>query len=75
MKRSDLKLLERVFAAEIENCLPYQPHRKSEHHFERLTSEGYLQSMTVTHGAGPFALKINGWQLTQAGRIAYCETC
>lgn len=75
MKKADLKLLERVFAAEIENCLPYQPHKKSIHHYERLESDGMVERMTRHFGKPPLVVTVEGWQLTHAGRITYCESC
>ena len=71
MEKSDLKLLERIFAAEINNALPYQGKPKR---YRELEEEGYVEHVTVTL-PGRFPVQISGWVLTHKGRYAYCNEC
>lgn len=73
--RADLKRLEQVFEAEINNRLPYQPHSRSKHNFQLLAEQGLIEPDVSFIGMPPFRVEVHGWQLTQAGRIAYCESC
>lgn len=63
--------LQKVFAAEIDNRLPFQSRAKI---YATLCTEGMLAPMEVVYG-GRFPVIVQGYQLTQAGRIDYCETC
>jgi hypothetical protein len=71
MKRSDLKMLERAFALEIQGGLLQSRSRQA----KRLAEDGYLESISWQDNAGPFRMTIEGYQLTHKGRMAYCETC
>lgn len=66
-----LKALERVFAAEIEDRLPFQSKALI---YLDLYDEGLVQPMERTFG-GRFPIIAKGWQLTHAGRITYCGSC
>jgi len=66
-----LQALEKVFAAEIENRLPFQSRAKV---YSSLCDDGLLAPMTMELG-GRIPLTISGYQLTHAGRITYCESC
>jgi len=73
MTKADLKLLERIFDAEINNRLPFQSKSKR---FEQLERDGMVATMSRIIGAGErFPVTVKGWQLTHAGRITYCESC
>lgn len=68
-----LQALENVFAAEIENRLPFQSKAAI---YKRLRDQGLVQDMVVTFGQGEaFAATVRGYQLTHAGRITYCLSC
>lgn len=70
--KAKLRALEKVFAAEVENRLPFQSKAKL---FRQLCDDGLLEPMQRKFGSGAFAVVINGYQLTHAGRFAYCSTC
>jgi hypothetical protein len=75
MTKAEIKALERVFAAEIENRLPFQSRAKI---FQRLAADGMIEPMDRRFNGDRFGLIIvNGWQLTHLGRLAYCtsEVC
>lgn len=76
MNAKDLKLLERVFEAEISSAInggPYVAQIKSKRMLD-LEKEGYVQRHTEVLG-GRFPLKISGWILTELGRVTYCMSC
>jgi hypothetical protein len=66
-----LRALERVFAAEIEDRLPFQSNALI---YLDLCDEGMVEPMERTFG-GRFPVIVKGWQLTHAGRITYCGSC
>jgi hypothetical protein len=71
--KAEMKMLERAFAAEIEDRLPFQSRSDIAH---RLAKEGYLQPMTIEHQADRFGpITVKGWQLTHLGRLTYCASC
>lgn len=71
MTKKKLVALERVYAAEIEDRLPFQSKALI---YLDLCDEGLLAPMERTFG-GRFPVVVKGWQLTHAGRIAYCASC
>jgi hypothetical protein len=77
MKAADLKLLERVFDAEIKSAmtpgLPPVAQIKSKRMLV-LQEEGLVREMTVTL-PGRFPVKVTGWVLTERGRMIYCTNC
>lgn len=64
-----LGALERVFAAEVENRLPFQSKALI---YLDLCDQGLVEPMERTFG-GRFPIVAKGWQLTHAGRIIYCS--
>jgi hypothetical protein len=75
MTKAEIKALERVFAAEIENRLPFQSMAKI---FQRLAADGMIEPMERRFNGDSFGpITINGWQLTHLGRLTYCtsEVC
>lgn len=72
MKKAELAALEKVFAAEIENRLPFQSKAKI---FRALCDEGYLEPMERNFGHDRFGITVRGYQLSHAGRLAYCLSC
>lgn len=69
MNKAAIQALEKVFAAEIEGRLPFQSRAMI---YVRLEKEGLVEEMSRTF-PGRFAVIINGWQLTHAGRLLYCS--
>lgn len=73
MTKAELNALEKVFAAEIENRLPFQSKAKL---FSRLCDEGYLSIMHRTFGSpARLPVTVKGYELTHMGRLAYCVSC
>ena len=73
LPKKTLAALGKVFAAEIENRLPFQSKAKV---YADLCVEGLLEPMQRVVGRGfPVAMVFNGYQLTHAGRYAYCASC
>lgn len=71
--KAELNALEKVFAAEIEGRLPFQSKAKI---FRQLCEDGLLQPMKRQFGADRFGkIVVSGYELTHAGRLAYCITC
>ncbi len=71
--KKTLRALEKVFAAEIADRLPFQSKAKI---FADLCDEGLLAPMQRVVGEGePFPAIVSGYQLTHAGRITYCASC
>jgi hypothetical protein len=71
--KKNLKALERVFAAEIEDRLPFQSKALV---YLDLCDEGLVQPMERTFAGGRFgAIIVKGWQLTHVGRLVYCMSC
>jgi hypothetical protein len=71
MTKSDLKLLEHIFSAEIEGRLPYQSKAAA---YKRLETYGLVEHVEIAL-PGILPVIIPGWILTHKGRIAYCESC
>ncbi len=69
MTKHGLRILERVFDAEIHGRLPFQSKSKE---VERMCDEGWLEP--TEQKFGPY-VTVRGFTLTHAGRIAYCESC
>jgi hypothetical protein len=73
MNKTTIRALEKVFAAEIEGRLPFQSKAKI---FRQLCDDGLLEPMERKFGGDRFgAVTVAGYQLTHAGRFAYCSTC
>ena len=72
MTKAKLAALEKVFAAEIELRLPFQSKAKI---FRTLCEEGYLEPMKRNFGHDRFGIVVHGYQLSHAGRLAYCQSC
>ena len=67
-----LKALEKVWAAEIENRLPFQSKAKI---YKSLEEDGLVAPMNLILHGDRFGTVISGWQLTHAGRLFYCSSC
>lgn len=71
--KSDLRVLEKVFEAEINGRLPYQSKSKK---MVELESKGLVEPMTRTFGQDRFGtITASGWCLSDLGRFEYCDSC
>jgi hypothetical protein len=70
--KAELSALEKVFAAEIADRLPYQSKAKI---FAVLARQGLIEPMVREHRDRFTVIRIEGWQLTHAGRFLYCTSC
>lgn len=67
-----MNALEKVFAAEIDNRLPFQSKAKV---FRSLCDDGYLEPMNRKFGHDRFSITVTGYQLSHLGRLTYCASC
>lgn len=73
LTKARLKALERVFAAEIEGRLPLYSKARI---YNEMAADGLVEFQTFNLGKDRFGvIKVSGWSLTHAGRIAYCMSC
>lgn len=74
MTKKDILCLEKIFSAEIYGHLPFQSKSKQ---YEILEQEGFVEHVEeIRHfrdGLPP--MTIEGWVLTELGRMTYCESC
>ncbi len=71
--KAELNALEKVFAAEISNRLPFQSKAKI---FQRLCDDGLIAPMTRQFKGDRFgAIIVSGYQITHTGRMLYCSSC
>lgn len=68
-----LKILERIFVAEINNKLPFQFPRREPKELPDLITEGYILTYEITLGGG-FLVLVRGYQLSHLGRLTYCSS-
>ena len=74
MNKKDISLLERAFAAETGAALEGTPRvmqTKATARAEALVADGLLHKC-VEHWRG---VRLEGYELTYAGRFTYCATC
>ena len=76
MKKRELELLERAFAQEVEAAITGSLHliQTRSKLATKLVEDGFLRESEITLGGG-LPVKIKGYELTEAGRLAYCITC
>ncbi|MGH8261384.1 MAG: hypothetical protein ACREUG_17010 [Steroidobacteraceae bacterium] len=73
LNKATMDALERVFAAEIEGRLPLYSKAKI---YDRLCEDGLVEFGTFNLGKDRFGvIRVQGWSLTHAGRLAYCMNC
>ena len=73
LNKKCLDALGAVFAAEVEDCLPFQSKAKV---YVDLQQAGYVEPFSRVFGAGErFPVTVSGYVLTHAGRYAYCSQC
>lgn len=68
VKKTDLRLLEKVFAKEIIGGI-YQSNSKQ---IKRLEADGYVQKITKSHTDRFGTMTVNGYVLTFLGNATYC---
>ena len=74
LSKCDLELLGQVFLREIQGTLPAQIGQSKA--VKSLHERGYIVPLTRTlASSSPFAVKVSGWELTEAGRLVYCQNC
>jgi hypothetical protein len=79
MKKAHLAALEKLFTFEVSRALNPRaiglPMQSTAKVFTELEREGMVEpaAMTVPSRFGP--ITVRGWELTHAGRAAYCATC
>ena len=76
MDTKDIEMLEKAFAAEIDSALSksglYMMQTKSANRADALLADGLLRKVKVVL-AGRYT--VEGYALTEAGRLAYCMAC
>lgn len=71
MTKAEIRMLERIYAAEIAGRLPFQSKSKL---LPKLAEDGLVRRLEK-HMPGRFAVTIHGWELTLAGNLTYCLSC
>lgn len=76
MKKAEMNILECVFDAEVKGALSggvhlFQTRSKAA---EKLVSDGLISKAKTTLG-GRFPVTIEGYELTELGRLTYCTSC
>ena len=76
MNKKELKLLERAFAQEVESALNGGLHiiQTRSDLAKKLVDDGLLREAEITL-SGSLPVIVKGYELTEAGRLAYCITC
>jgi hypothetical protein len=70
--KAKLRALEKIFACEIEDRLPFQSKAAI---YRQLLDEGLVDEMERHFGSGWSSVTVKGYCLTHAGRLKYCESC
>lgn len=71
MRKADLRLLEKVFNAEIYDKLPFQSKAGG---YQKLAELGMVEFGEIVL-PGRFPVTVSGWYLTHLGRYTYCKAC
>ena len=78
MDKRELALLEKAYCAEVNGALSKAPHlmqTKAVKLADKLVADGLLRKVDTRLHGGPFTVHLQGYELTEAGRLAYCLTC
>ena len=79
MTKSELKILEKLYVAEIEAALSEQPLRglvqSKSKLMLKLEADGLVRRVSHTVKSWPAPATVSGWELTLAGNAAYCFSC
>ncbi len=73
LTKPQLRILERVFTAEIEGRLPFQFPGRVPALVAGLVEDQFLAEVEKTSGYPP--MKISGYVLTPRGHLYYCQSC
>lgn len=76
MTKAELELLEKVFAAEVYAAFTNGMHLVQTRCkvARKLEADGLLREKEIVVGGWP-PITVKGYELTHAGRMAYCMTC
>jgi hypothetical protein len=78
MRKADLQLLERAFHAEIEAAISksgfYMMQTKARKRADALVEAGLLRKVSERMH-GPWPCTVDGYALTELGRLTYCTNC
>lgn len=69
-----LRILEKIFQAEINGELPCQLGRHNPSEVAAMVEDGQIAPLNVTL-PGRLPVVISGYVLTHRGRVLYCEDC
>ena len=77
MDKRELALLERAYAAEVNAALSKVPRvlQTKSKLADKLVADGLLRKAEEIYRGSVFAVRLEGYELTEAGRMAYCLTC
>jgi len=77
--KPELKMLERMFTAEIEHALGESrlPHcyQSNSKHMQTLKDKGLIETVSFRVGNDALACVVEGYVLTHYGRMVYCMSC
>ena len=79
MNKKENELLEKAYAAEVESALNHSRiqrimQTKSKTLAEKLVSDGMLRKVSERFN-GSFPCTVDGYELTELGRMSYCLSC
>ncbi len=78
MNKKEIALLERAYAAEVNAALSksgvHVMQTKAKKLADKLVADGLLREISM-RPPGPWPCTVEGYELTEAGRLAYCLTC
>ncbi len=78
MNKNEISLLEKAFDAEVSAALNntgiHLMQTKSKL-AEKLVEDGFLRKASIRMRGGAFPCTVDGYELTEAGRMAYCLSC
>lgn len=74
MNKRELAILEKVFEAEIDTGRLTHLFQTKSKIAEKLVDDGMLNKRSHVIG-GRFPVTIEGYELTNAGRFMYCDSC
>jgi len=77
MNSRELALLEKAFDAEVNAALTKGVHlmQTKSKLADKLVNEGFLRKTEMRVGHSPWPCTVSGYELTHAGRLAYCAQC
>ncbi len=79
MNKKELALLEMAFAAEIDGALSKNPvmqiMQTESKLAAKLVTDGMLVNKSMRTGGNPWPCTVDGYVLTELGRLTYCMSC